>query len=93
MNSSPPSMSWAVEKLLYGGERTGGLIDRLSSVEKEMFGRELPGSIAERQNALLNFIEKGAPSSRRFSSSCPWPNGPWGAGLILYACREACGGP
>ncbi len=50
-----------VEKLLYGGERTGGLIDRLSSVEKEMFGRELPGSIAERQNALLNFIEKGAP--------------------------------
>ena len=50
-----------VEKLLYGSERTGGLIERLSSAEREMFGRELPGSIAERQNALLNFIEKGAP--------------------------------
>ncbi len=50
-----------VENLLYGSQRTGGLIERLSGVEKEMFGRELPGSIAERQNALLNFIEKGAP--------------------------------
>lgn len=48
-----------VERLLYGSERTGGLIDRLNNAEREMFGRELPGSIAERQNALLNFIEKG----------------------------------
>ena len=48
-----------VERLLYGSERTGGLIERLNTVEKAMFGRELPGSIAERQNALLNFIEKG----------------------------------
>lgn len=48
-----------VEQLVYGGVRTGGLIDRLNSVERDMFGRELPGSIAERQTALLNFIEKG----------------------------------
>ncbi len=48
-----------VEQLVYGGERTGGLIDRLNVVERDMFGRELPGSIAERQSALLNFIEKG----------------------------------
>ena len=48
-----------VEQLVYGGERTGGLIDRLNSVERDMFGRELPGSIAERQTALLTFIEKG----------------------------------
>mgnify|MGYP001190520219 CR=1 FL=1 len=48
-----------VEQLVYGGERTGGLVDRLNSVERDMFGRELPGSIAERQTALLTFIEKG----------------------------------
>ncbi len=48
-----------VEQLVYGGERTGGLIDRLNAVERDMFGRELPGSIAERQTALLTFIEKG----------------------------------
>ncbi|MFA7620538.1 MAG: hypothetical protein WCY56_01695 [Aminobacteriaceae bacterium] len=48
-----------VEQLVYGIEHTGGLIDRLSSIERDMFGRELPGSIAERQAALLNFIERG----------------------------------
>lgn len=48
-----------VETLVYGMEHTGGLIDRLNSLERDMFGRELPGSIAERQAAVLNFIEKG----------------------------------
>jgi len=51
-----------VEELLYGQIRTGGLIDRLSNAESSLFGRELPGSIADRQNALLNFIEKGDPN-------------------------------
>lgn len=48
-----------IETLVYGQPRVGGLVARLNSVEKDLFGRELPGSLAERQAALLNFIESG----------------------------------
>lgn len=48
------------ERLLYGEVRTGSLIDRISGVERDLFGRDLPGSVADRQVALVNFIEKGA---------------------------------
>lgn len=48
-----------VEDVIYGQAQNGGLIVRLGNVEKDLFGRELPGSIAERQQALLNFIEEG----------------------------------
>ncbi len=48
-----------VEGIVYGEVRSGGLIPRLGQVEKDLFGRELPGSIAERQQALLNFLEIG----------------------------------
>lgn len=47
-----------IENIIYGEIRHGGLIDRLNSIEAAMFGRSLPGSIAERQTALLNFVEK-----------------------------------
>lgn len=50
-----------LETVLYGQSRTGGLLARLSEAEKDLFGRELPGSLAERQAALINFIERGAP--------------------------------
>ncbi len=48
-----------LETILYGQIRTGGLIARLNTVERDLFGRELPGSIAERQTALINFLESG----------------------------------
>jgi len=48
-----------IEMVLYGEPMTGGLIERLGKVEKDLFGRELPGSISERQSGLLNFIENG----------------------------------
>ncbi len=47
------------ESIVFGQARTGGLIARLSGLEVALFGRELPGSIAARQSALLNFLEKG----------------------------------
>jgi len=47
------------ESILFGQSMTGGLIERLTKVEIALFGRELPGSIAARQTALVNFIEKG----------------------------------
>lgn len=63
-NDNPSTMQVMdrVEELLYGEARNGGLIMRLSDAEVALFGRELPGSIADRQNALLNFIQNGEPS-------------------------------
>lgn len=49
-----------IETIVYGKAREGGLINRLSDVEKTVFGRELPGSLTERQTALIDFLEKGA---------------------------------
>lgn len=52
----------SMEKVIYGEPRSGGLISRLSDIEKSLFGRELPGTIAERQTAVVNFLEKGSES-------------------------------
>lgn len=49
-----------LEEVVYGQARLGGLDARLGAVEKDLFGRELPGSLAERSNALANFIEQGS---------------------------------
>ncbi|MDR1515380.1 MAG: hypothetical protein LBS45_06775 [Synergistaceae bacterium] len=48
-----------VESIVYGSPGTGGLLLRLSKVERDLFGMELPGSLTERQTALENFVEKG----------------------------------
>ena len=48
-----------IEDILYSRTKSGGLIERLGNIEKDLFGRELPGSIAERQRAILDFLEKG----------------------------------
>lgn len=51
-----------VETIVYGAPQGGGLLARLSNVEKDVFGMELPGSLTERQTAMLNFLEKGSES-------------------------------
>ncbi len=48
-----------IETIVYGSPRDGGLMNRLNDVEKATFGRELPGSLTERQTALIDFLEKG----------------------------------
>lgn len=48
-----------IETITYGNKREGGLLNRLSDVEKTIFGRELPGSLTERQTALIDFLERG----------------------------------
>ena len=57
--SSSMQMMERVETIVYGEPGKGGLIERLNSVEKELFGRSLPGSISERHTAILNFLEIG----------------------------------
>ncbi|MDR1732652.1 MAG: hypothetical protein LBR61_11225 [Synergistaceae bacterium] len=57
--SSSMQMMERVEMVVYGEAGKGGLIDRLNTLEKELFGRSLPGSISERHTAILNFLEVG----------------------------------
>lgn len=48
-----------IEKIIYGYVGQGGIIDRLAKVESDLFGRSLPGTIAERHAAILNFLDIG----------------------------------
>ncbi len=48
-----------IETIVYGSPQGGGLLARLNNAEKDVFGRELPGSLTERQTAMLDFLEKG----------------------------------
>ena len=48
-----------IETIIYGSKREGGLLNRLNDVERTIFGRELPGSLTERQTALIDFLERG----------------------------------
>ncbi len=58
--SSSMQMMERIETIIYGEPSKGGLIERLGNIEKELFGRSLPGSIAERHVAILNFLEVGS---------------------------------
>ena len=57
--SSSRQMMEQIEKLIYGYTSQGGLIERLAKVEEDLFGRSLPGTIAERHAAILNFLDVG----------------------------------
>lgn len=56
---SSRQMMESIEKIIYGYVSQGGLIERLAKVEEDLFGRSLPGTIAERHAAILNFIDIG----------------------------------
>ncbi len=49
-----------LEEALYGKVRTGSLLTRLDDVEKDLYGTKLQGTLAERQSAHIDFVEKGA---------------------------------
>ncbi|MBQ7151558.1 MAG: hypothetical protein IJR94_04810 [Synergistaceae bacterium] len=56
---SSRQMMGQIETIIYGFTYKGGLIERLAKVEEDLFGRALPGTIAERHAAILNFLEVG----------------------------------
>lgn len=60
-DKAPPAfeMLERIETIIYGSKREGGLLNRLNDVERTIFGRELPGSLTERQTALIDFLERG----------------------------------
>ena len=58
-SGSSRQMMGEIEQIIYGYVAKGGLIERLSKVEEDLFGRSLPGTIAERHAAILNFLDTG----------------------------------
>ena len=56
---TPEQMQDQIDLLIHGEKGAGGIIQRLAKVETDLFGRELPGSISERQMGLLNFVKNG----------------------------------
>ena len=56
---SSAQMMETIETILYGETSKGGLIERLSTAEEALFGRSLPGTVAERHTAILNFLDVG----------------------------------
>ena len=59
VQGSSGQMMAQIEKIIYGYVAKGGLIERLGKVEEDLFGRSLPGTIAERHAAILTFLEIG----------------------------------
>ncbi len=56
---TPSQIQDQLDGMIYGEIVAGGIVQRLGKVETDLFGRELPGSISERQLGLLNFIRNG----------------------------------
>lgn len=59
VQGSSGQMMARIEQIIYGYVAQGGLIERLGKVEEDLFGRSLPGTIAERHAAILTFLEIG----------------------------------
>lgn len=59
VQGSSGQMMAQIERIIYGYVAKGGLIERLGKVEEDLFGRSLPGTIAERHAAILTFLEIG----------------------------------
>jgi len=56
---TPEQMQDQIDLMIHGERGAGGIIQRLAKMETDLFGRELPGSISERQMGLLNFVKNG----------------------------------
>ena len=76
-----------IEMIVYGEPGKGGLLERLNSVERELFGRSLPGSIAERHAAVLNFLEVGTEDQPSMLFKIGVAE--WILGKNIYAARSA----
>ncbi len=59
VTGSSHQMMSQIERIVYGYVLQGGLIERLAKVEEDLFGRSLPGTMAERHAAILNFLDTG----------------------------------
>jgi len=49
-----------LERTVYGSVRSGALVGRLDAAEKDLYGTKLQGTLAERQSAHIDFVERGS---------------------------------
>ena len=59
-NADAPKLIDQLEQTVYGKVRAGSLVSRLDAVEKDLYGTKLQGTLAERQAAHIDFVEKGS---------------------------------
>lgn len=76
-----------IETIVYGEPNKGGLVERLNGLERELFGRSLPGSVAERHAAILNFLEVGSEDQPSMLFKIGIAE--WILSKRLYAARSA----
>jgi uncharacterized membrane protein len=57
----------AVEKLLYGAEQTGSLVERVGKIEREMYGRETNDSLVAKLDHIYGYMKESSPASPSFS--------------------------
>ena len=55
-----PKLIDQLERTVYGEIHEGSLVSRLDAVEKDLYGTKLQGTLAERQAAHIDFVEKGS---------------------------------
>ncbi len=48
-----------LEKVVYGSPQAGPILPRLNKLERDVFGRVMPGSIKDREKNLMNFLIYG----------------------------------
>lgn len=85
--SASALMMERIETIVYGEPNKGGLVERLNGLERELFGRSLPGSIAERHAAILNFLEVGTEDQPSMLFKLGVAE--WILGKRVYAARPA----
>lgn len=85
--SASALMMERIETIVYGEANKGGLVERLNGVERELFGRSLPGSIAERHAAILNFLDVGTEDQPSMLFKIGVAE--WILGKRIYAVKSA----
>jgi uncharacterized membrane protein len=57
----------AVEKLLYGTEQTGSLVERVAKIERDMYGRETNDSLVAKLDRVYGYMKESSPAAPSFS--------------------------
>lgn len=57
----------AVEKILYGMEQTGSLVERVAKIEKDMYGVETKDALIAKVDRVYGYIKESSPAAPSFA--------------------------
>lgn len=57
----------AVERVLYGAEQTGSLVERVAKIEKDMYGLETKDSLVTKLDRVHRYIKESSPVAPSFT--------------------------